>query len=68
MSWHYAARKGKDGFGYDIYELVEVYEVGVTENPVTVSGGSKENLAKWLRIAADDVMKHDVIDEKNTQS
>jgi len=30
---------------------------------VTVSGESREDLAKWLRIAADDVMKHDVIDD-----
>ncbi len=63
MSWHYAARKIKDPRGGDPYELVEVYSFGVTENAVTVSGESREDLAKWLRIAADDVMKHDVIDD-----
>jgi len=63
MSWHYAARKRKDGFGGYIYELVEVYSLGVTEDAVTVAGESREDLSKWLRIAADDVMQHKVIDE-----
>lgn len=59
MTWHYAARKTKDYAGEDIYELVEVYRfegsVGWTENAVTISAESPEELARWLRIAADDV-------------
>jgi len=65
MSWHYAARKRKDEFGDDLYELVEVYSLGVTEDAVTVAGESREDLAAWLRAAADDVMRHEVIDESD---
>lgn len=62
MTWHYAARKRKDQFGDDIYELVEAYSFGVTEDAVTVFGETREDLAMWLRRAADDVMRHEVID------
>jgi hypothetical protein len=70
MGWHYQARKKT----YDsevLYELVEAYpdlmEDGDTLIPhtvdaVSISSGSKEELAKWLRKAADDVEKYDVID------
>lgn len=63
VTWHYAARKTKDPLGGDLYELVEVMGGGYTENAVTVSAESREELAKWLRIAADDVIRHDAIDE-----
>ena len=67
MTWHYAARKTKDFAGEDLYDLVEVYRsgdtVGWTENAVSVSGASREELAKWLRRAADDVLSRAVIDE-----
>lgn len=64
--WHYAARKVPDELeetGY-IYELVEVFpSLGAhTENAVTVCAESREELARWLRIAADDVMKWDVVE------
>ena len=71
MSWHYAARKVEDDFGEDLYELVEVYtdlhgsgKDAWTQNAVTVCGDSKSDLAKWLRQAADDVEKYDVIIEE----
>lgn len=69
MGWHYAARQARDGDEI-IYELVEVYpELGEkthTENAVTVSGSSREDLAKWLRQAADDVMQYAVIYPETT--
>ena len=65
MSWHYAARKRKDGFGGYIYDLVEVHDFWVTENAVTVSGESLEELALGLQIAADEVMRRKVIDESD---
>jgi len=70
MGWHYQARKKT----YDdevLYELVEAYPdlmedgdiiVPHTVDAVTISADSKEELAKWLRQAADDVEKYDVID------
>lgn len=79
MKWHYAARKktvefpevGKsEAFTEVHYELVEVYvdedgEIdGWTEDPVyPFSTESKEVFVAWLRKAADDVEKYDVIDE-----
>ena len=76
MSWHYAARKRESLFEFDVfefdvaeevYELVEVYNfdgiMAHSQDAVTVEADSRENLAKWLRQAADDVMKYDVIDE-----
>lgn len=75
MSWHYQARKKTcDGVFANnevLYELVEVYPdlmeegdkiVPHTENAVSIRADSKEELAKWLRRAADDVEKYDVID------
>lgn len=71
MGWHYQARK-KTYNGEVVYELVESFpdllldgdEVVLhTEDAVTISADSKEELAKWLRIAADDVEKYDVIDD-----
>ncbi|MAF25567.1 hypothetical protein CL634_08355 [bacterium] len=49
-----------------VYELVEFFdEHGYTMEPVIVtSDKSKEDLAKWLRLAADDVEKHDLIIDK----
>ena len=34
-----------------------------TIDAVTISADSKEELAKWLRQAADDVEKHEVIED-----
>lgn len=66
MGWHYAARVVKGDFGEDEYELVEVFpEYGVTENSVKVYGDSKSSLAEWLRKAADDVEKYDVVEGKD---
>ena len=70
MGWHYQARKKT--YNDEVqYELVEAYpdlmEEGDTIIPhtneaVTISADTKEDLAKWLRQAADDVEKYDVID------
>jgi len=61
--WHYQARK-KTIDGEVVYELVEAFPDinSHTEDAVTVQANSKEELARWLRIAADDVEKYDVID------
>ena len=70
MGWHYQARK-KTYNGEVQFELVEAYpdlmEEGDTIIPhtneaVTISADTKEDLAKWLRQAADDVEKYEVID------
>ena len=70
MGWHYQARK-KTYDGEVQFELVEAYpdlmEEGDTIIPhtneaVTISADTKEDLAKWLRLAADDVEKYGVID------
>jgi hypothetical protein len=70
MGWHYQARKKT--YGDEVhYELVEAYpdrmEKGDTMIPhttdaVSICADSKEDLAKWLRLAADDVEKYDAID------
>ena len=74
MSWHYACVKKEAEFdeGYE-YHLVEVFPmlakftVDTDEPPyaenVTFVAGSTSELAKWLRIAADDIEKHGVINE-----
>ena len=70
MGWHYQARKKTYGDEVQI-ELVEAYpdlmEEGDTIIPhtneaVTISADTKEDLVKWLRQAADDVEKYEVID------
>ena len=70
MGWHYQARK-KTYNGEVQFELVEAYpdlmEQGDTIIPhtneaVTIRADTKEDLAKWLRQAADDVEKYEVID------
>lgn len=68
MSWHYAARVVKGDFGEDKYELVEVFpdlDNAVTENSVKVYGDSKSGLVEWLRQAADDVEKYDVVEGRD---
>jgi len=70
MGWRYQARK-KTYDGEVLYELVEAYpdlmrrcdfEIPHTVDAVSISADSKEELANWLRRAADDVEKYDVID------
>ena len=70
MGWHYQARK-KTYNDEVLYELVEAYPdlmedgdtiIPHTNEAVTIRTDSKEELAKWLRQAADDVEKYDVID------
>jgi hypothetical protein len=70
MGWRYQARK-KTYDGEVLYELVEAYPdlmeegdkiVPHTENAVSIQTDSKEELAKWLRQAADDVENYDLID------
>ena len=67
MSWHYACKKVNTGGDHYEYGLVEVYEIdgetSHTEDAVDVWGETPEDLAKWLRIAADDVDKYGVVEE-----
>lgn len=70
MGWHYQARKKT--YNDEVhFELVEAFPdlleegekvVPHTTDAVSPCGESKEDLAKWLRQAADDVEKYDVID------
>ena len=71
MGWRYQARK-KTYDGEVVYELVEAYPdlmeqgdtiIPHTVNAVTISSDSKEELAKWLRQAAADVEKYEVIED-----
>ena len=78
MGWRYQARK-KTYDGEVVYELVEAYPdlmeqddtiIPHTVDAVTISADSKdglvyrlEELAKWLRQAAADVEKYEVIED-----
>ena len=75
MSWYYACIKKESEFAEDGYEyhLVEVHPalpaldekaVPYTDNTTFVAGSISE-LAKWLRIAADDIEKHGCINEED---
>ena len=72
MSWHYRARKVEIRIEYNDtayteveYELAEYYPNtnSWTKNSATIVGETKEDLAMWLRKAADDVEKYDAIEE-----
>lgn len=71
MGWHYIAVKHKNEWGEYEYNLHEAYPdiaegdepLPITESSVTVSGDSPEDLAKMLRLAADDVEKYAPVDE-----
>lgn len=74
MGWHYACKKVKAEFGdgYE-YTVVEVHPelpaldektLPHTEN-TTFFGETPEDLAKWLRTAADDIEKHGCINEED---
>lgn len=69
--WHYAAKKFVRDFGEEIeYGLVEVYpslDGAYTENAVTIFAESPKELAKWLRLAADDVEKYDAVEEESDE-
>ena len=70
MSWHYQAKKiivDEE----EQYILVEAYPtlkqegdtiVPHTAEPAAIYANSKEDLAKWLRLAADDVDRFEVIE------
>lgn len=71
MGWRYQARK-KMYEDEVIFEVVEAYPnlmesndriVPHTIDAVTIIGESKEDLVMWLRRAADDIEKYDVIDD-----
>ena len=74
MSWYYACKKVKAEFGDGHeYTVVEVFpelpsldekEVPHTEE-TTFFGATPKDLAKWLRIAADDIEKHGCINEED---
>ena len=70
MGWHYQAKRFKTE-DEDWVGVVEVfpdvdsdgdYPVH-TMDEVRITGETKHELANWLRIAADDIENHDVIDE-----
>ena len=73
MSWYYACKKVKDFMGEDEYTVVEVHpelptlegEVPPHTEETTFFGATPEDLAKWLRIAADDIEKHGCINEED---
>ena len=67
MSWHYACikKEAEFGDGYEYY-VVEAYPdlpsveegfIPYAENPLFIAE-SPEELAKWLRMAADDIEKY----------
>jgi len=61
MEWNYAAATCEEGV-----ELVESFSTGGFTHSPYFSATNREELVKWLRLAADDVEKHEVIDgEKN---
>lgn len=71
MGWRYQARRKMYG-NEVIFEVVEAYPdlmesndriVPHTIDAVTIIGESKEDLVMWLRRAADDIEKYDVIDD-----
>ena len=69
MGWRYQAKRVKEDFGdgYE-YTVVETFpslqsECGIvphSENP-KFFGDTPQDLANWLRTAADDIEKYDVI-------
>lgn len=76
MGWRYQARKKRYGDEV-VFEVVEAYPnlmesgdtiVPHTINAVTINGSSKEDLVKWLRMAADDIEKYDVIEDSDESS
>ena len=72
MSWHYQAKKSvTDGrieyFLVEAYPMLKDFEdfvVPHTQNPAVIYANSKEDLDKWLRLAADDVERFEVIEDE----
>ena len=69
MGWQYVAVRHEHE-GEVTYELHEEFpdistgaERARTKGPVIVSGDSPADLAKWLRLAADDVEKYAPIED-----
>lgn len=67
--WHYSAKKVKDFDGSELYILAECFPaLSVTAHTdgngqgKTICAESRDDLVKWLRTAADDIDKYDVID------
>ena len=71
MGWHYVAIKVKeefgDGYEYTVGEAFSDLEVA-DEFPHTETtqffGETPEDLAKWLRQAADDIEKYGVVNDE----
>lgn len=69
--WHYCAKKVESDFEEYEYTVVEAYPGLESEKPgiiphtdaIRFFAESPAELARWLRIAADDVEKHSVIDK-----
>lgn len=74
MGWHYVAVKVKEEFGngfeYTVGEAFPDFQVADDEIPHTETtqffGESPEELAKWLRQAADDIEKYGVVNCNDT--
>jgi hypothetical protein len=73
MSWYYACKKVKaefgDGHEYTVVEVfpglkIDTNDVVPHTEETTFFGETPEDLAKWLRIAAEDIEKHGCINEK----
>ena len=64
MTWQYVAvrHEHEDEITYELHEEYPDIQKGServrTADPVTMRGDSPADLAKWLRLAADDVEKY----------
>ncbi len=73
MGWHYVAvRHEHEGeVTYELHEefpdIQEGAERARTCDPVTVCGDDPTDLAKWLRLAADDVEKYAPIEAQHKE-
>lgn len=70
--WHYNAKAFKDFDGDIYYGIVEAYpdlpkvntiSVPHTQNEVTITGSSPEDLVNWLKRAVSDLEKYPPIED-----
>ena len=73
MGWHYVAvrHEHEDEVTYELHEefpdIQEGTERAHTVDPITMLGDSPADLAKWLRLAADDVEKYAPIETQQKE-
>jgi len=62
--WHYQLMRHQDNFGEEYYAIHEYFHMddgdAWTENPVTVTGESIEDVKKSLMLMLGDIDKHGV--------